>query len=101
MRLRRAAQATILQRCSGSIYGYLNQLQSSRRLEREAGRNLEVMWLTGKLAPDFKTVADFRREHGGGGRQPLSSGECTRPQLHAATIRRRLEQADASIVRYL
>ncbi|MGY4399017.1 transposase [Sphingomonas sp. UYAg733] len=48
------------------IYGYLNQVQSSRRLEREAGRNVEVMWLTGKLAPDFKTIADFRRDHGAG-----------------------------------
>lgn len=46
------------------IYGYLNQVQSSRRLEREAGRNVELMWLTGKLAPDFKTIADFRRDHG-------------------------------------
>jgi transposase len=46
------------------IYGYLNQLTSSRRLEREAGRNVEVMWLTGRLAPDFKTIADFRRDHG-------------------------------------
>jgi transposase len=40
------------------IYGYLNRVQSSRRLEREAGRNLEVMWLTGRLAPDHKTIAD-------------------------------------------
>jgi transposase len=47
------------------VYGYLNQLTSSRRLEREAGRNVEVMWLTGRLAPDFKTIADFRRDHGG------------------------------------
>jgi transposase len=39
------------------LYGYLNQVQSSRRLEREAGRNVECMWLTGKLAPDFKTIA--------------------------------------------
>src|SRR6476619_7622277 len=46
------------------VYGYLNQVQSSRRLEREAGRNVEVMWLTGKLAPDFKTIADFRRDNG-------------------------------------
>src|SRR3984885_11850318 len=45
------------------IYGYLNQVQSSRRLEREAGRNVELMWLTGKLAPDFKTIADFRHDH--------------------------------------
>ncbi len=42
------------------VYGYLNQVQSSRRLEREAGRNVELMWLTGKLAPDIKTIADFR-----------------------------------------
>ncbi len=42
------------------IYGYLNRTQSSRRLEREAGRNVEVMWLTGRLAPDHKTIADFR-----------------------------------------
>jgi transposase len=46
------------------IYGYLNRVQSSRRLEREAGRNLEVMWLTGRLAPDHKTIADFRRDNG-------------------------------------
>ena len=45
-------------------YGYLNRIQSSRRLEREAGRNLELMWLTGRLAPDFKTIADFRRDNG-------------------------------------
>ncbi len=42
------------------IYGYLNRVQSSRRLEREAGRNVEVMWLTNRLAPDHKTIADFR-----------------------------------------
>ena len=46
------------------IYGYLNQIPSSRRLEREAGRNVEVMWLTGQLVPDHKTIADFRRENG-------------------------------------
>src|SRR5262249_39490257 len=46
------------------IYGYLNRVQSSRRLEREAGRNLEVMWLTGRLAPDHKTIADFRKGNG-------------------------------------
>src|SRR5664280_997733 len=44
------------------IYGYLNRVQSSRRLEREAGRNVEVMWLTGRLAPDHKTIADFRKD---------------------------------------
>src|SRR6195952_3219877 len=48
------------------IYGYLNRIQSSRRLEREAQRNLELMWLTGRLAPDFKTIADFRRDSGTG-----------------------------------
>ena len=52
------------------IYGYLNRIQSSRRLEREAGRNIELMWLTGRLAPDFKTIADFRKDNG--------------PSIHAA-----------------
>src|SRR6202140_3407622 len=46
------------------IYGYLNRVQSSRRLEREAGRNVEVMWLTGRLMPDHKTIADFRKDNG-------------------------------------
>jgi transposase len=46
------------------IYGYVNRLQSSRRLEREAQRNLELIWLTGKLMPDFKTIADFRKDNG-------------------------------------
>jgi transposase len=45
------------------IYGYLNRVQSSRRLEREAQRNVELMWLTGRLAPDFKTIADFRKDN--------------------------------------
>ena len=48
------------------IYGYLNRIQSSRRLEREAQRNVELMWLTGRLAPDFKTIADFRCDNGPG-----------------------------------
>jgi transposase len=51
------------------IYGYLNRVQSSRRLEREALRNVEVMWLTGRLAPDHKTIADFRKDNGGAIRQ--------------------------------
>src|ERR1700687_2774368 len=55
------------------IYGYLNRVQSSRRLEREAGRNLEVMWLTGRLAPDHKTIADFRKDNG-----PAIKKVCTR-----------------------
>jgi len=46
------------------IYGYLNRIQSSRRLERESQRNVELIWLTGRLAPDFKTIADFRRDNG-------------------------------------
>ena len=46
------------------LYGYLNRVQSSRRLERETQRNIEVMWLTGRLMPDFKTIADFRRDNG-------------------------------------
>ena len=46
------------------LYGYLNQVQSSRRLERECARNLELIWLTGQLKPDFKTIADFRRDNG-------------------------------------
>jgi transposase len=48
------------------IYGYLNRIQSSRRLERECQRNVELMWLTGRLTPDFKTIADFRRDNGAG-----------------------------------
>ena len=46
------------------LYGYLNRVQSSRRLERETQRNIELMWLTGRLMPDFKTIADFRRDNG-------------------------------------
>src|SRR5208283_3519390 len=46
------------------VYGYVNQIQSSRRLERETARNVEMMWLTGRLTPDFKTIADFRKDNG-------------------------------------
>src|SRR4051794_35519111 len=46
------------------LYGYLNRIQSSRRLERESQRNIELMWLTGRLMPDFKTIADFRKDNG-------------------------------------
>jgi transposase len=46
------------------LYGYLNRVQSSRRLERETQRNIELMWLTSRLMPDFKTIADFRRDNG-------------------------------------
>ena len=48
------------------VYGYLNRIQSSRRLEHECQRNVELMWLTGRLAPDFKTIADFRHDNGAG-----------------------------------
>ena len=46
------------------LYGYLNRVQSSRRLERETQRNVELMWLTGRLMPDFKTIANFRKDNG-------------------------------------
>lgn len=46
------------------IYGYLNRIQSSRRLEKESQRNVELMWLTGRLMPDFKTIANFRKDNG-------------------------------------
>ena len=71
------------------IYGYLNRVQSSRRLEREAGRNIEVMWLTGRLVPDHKTIADFRKDNG-----PAIRKVCAR----FVTLCRRLELfADASV----
>src|ERR1700732_3768336 len=53
------------------VYGYINQIASSRRLERETHRNVELMWLTGRLTPDFKTIADFRKEKG-----PAVRGPC-------------------------
>jgi transposase len=62
------------------LYGYLNRVQSSRRLEREARRNLEVMWLTGRLTPDFKTIADFRRDNG------LAIRGCAASLLHCAVV---------------
>jgi transposase len=55
------------------IYGYLNRIQSSRRLERETQRNVELMWLTGRLTPDFKTIANFRKDNG-----PAIRGACRR-----------------------
>jgi transposase len=108
------------------VYGYLNRVQSSRRLEREAGRNLELIWLTGRLASDFKTIADFRRANGpaitAACRQFVAL--CRRLDLFAQTIvaidgskfkavnnrdknftvakvAKRMEQVDASITRYL
>jgi len=56
------------------IYGYLNRVQSSRRLEREAGHNVEVMWLLGRLVPDHKTIADFRKDNGYAIRQVCALG---------------------------
>src|SRR5262245_34303161 len=64
------------------LYGYLNQVQSSRRLERECGRNLELIWLTGHLAPDFKTIADFRRDNGPAIRKVCSRFVALRRDLH-------------------
>jgi len=108
------------------LYGYLNQVQSSRRLEREAGRNVECLWLTGKLAPDFKTIADFRRNNGeairavcrqfvllcreigliAGGTVAVDGSRFkavnTRDKNYTpGAIRLRMEQVDASIARYL
>ncbi len=108
------------------LCGYMNQVQSSRRLEREAGRSVEVMWLTGKLAPDFKTIADFRRDNGEAVRATckqfvvlcrqvglIACGTVavdgsrfmavnTRDKNYApGAIRLRLAQVEASIERYL
>lgn len=108
------------------IYGYLNRIQSSRRLERETQRNLELMWLTGRLAPDFKTIADFRKDNGEAIRGVCREFVvlCRQLDLFAqalvaidgskfkavnnrdrnftvAKMKRRLEQIDESIARYL
>jgi transposase len=108
------------------IYGYLNRVQSSRRLEREALRNVEVMWLTGRLAPDHKTIADFRKDNGGAIRQVCAKFimVCRRLDLFAdvsvaidgskfkavnnrdknftrAKMERRLAQIEESVARYL
>jgi transposase len=71
------------------VYGYLNQVQSSRGLERECHRNLELIWLTGRLAPDFKTIADFRRDNG-----PAIRKVCTQ----FVALCRNINLLDASIV---
>src|ERR1700735_531928 len=108
------------------IYGYLNCVQSSRRLEREAGRNVEVMWLTGRLMPDHKTIADFRKNNGGAIRKVCAwfIVLCRRLDLFAeasvaidgskfkavnnrdknftrAKMERRLAQIEESVARYL
>jgi transposase len=108
------------------VYGYLNRVQSSRRLEREALRNVEVMWLTGRLAPDHKTIADFRKDNGGAIRNVCARFIllCRRLDLFAGTsvvidgskfkavnnrdknftrakMERRLAQIEESVARYL
>ena len=108
------------------LYGYLNRIQSSRRLEREAQRNVELMWLTGRLAPDFKTIANFRRSNGEAIRAACAQFVmlCRRLDLFtravvaidgskfkavnnrdknftAAKVKKRIEQVQASIDRYL
>jgi transposase len=108
------------------IYGYLNRIQSSRRLEREAQRNLELMWLTGRLMPDFKTIANFRKDNGEAIRAVCREfvALCRRLDLFSQAIvaidgskfkavnnrdrnftvnkmKRRLEQIEESVARYL
>jgi transposase len=108
------------------IYGYLNRIPSSRRLERECQRNIELIWLTGQLAPDFKTIADFRKDNGKSIREVCREfvALCRKLDLLSTTsvaidgskfkavnardknfteakMRRRLERIDESIARYL
>jgi transposase len=108
------------------IYGYLNRIQSSRRLERETQRNLELMWLAGRLMPDFKTIADFRRDNGPAIRAACAQFVVLCRQLNlftravvaidgskfkavnnrdknftVAKVAKRIEQVEASIARYL
>jgi len=108
------------------IYAYLNRVPSSRRLERECQRNIEVIWLTGQLAPDFKTIADFRKDNGKAIREVCRAfvALCRKLNLLSeasvaidgskfkavnardknfteAKMKRRLERIDKSIARYL
>ena len=108
------------------LYGYLNRIQSSRRLERETQRNIELMWLTGRLMPDFKTIADFRRDNGPAIRAACAQFIvlCRQFELFAravvaidgskfkavnnrdrnftvAKVAKRIEQVEASMARYL
>jgi transposase len=108
------------------VYGYLNQIASSRRLEREAQRNVELMWLSGRLAPDFKTIADFRKDNGPAIRATCRQfiAVCRRLSLFAhavaaidgskfkavnardknftrAKLKLRMDQVEASIERYM
>jgi transposase len=108
------------------IYGYLNRIQSSRRLERESQRNVELMWLTGRLMPDFKSIANFRKDNGKAIRNVcrLFVVLCQQPGLFSealvaidgskfkavnnrdrnftsAKLQRRMEEIESSINRYL
>ena len=108
------------------VYGYLNRLQSSRRLERESHRNVELIWLTGRLMPDFKTIADFRKDNRKAIRRVCAEfvGVCRELELFSATlvaidgskfkevnsrdknftrksVERRLKKTQANIDRYL
>src|SRR5471032_239447 len=108
------------------VYGYINQIASSRRLERESQRNVEMMWLTGRLSPDFKTIADFRKDNGPAIRATCRQFVelCRRLELftHAvaaidgskfkavntrdknftrAKLKKRMEQVEASIEHYM
>jgi transposase len=108
------------------LYGYLNRVQSSRRLERETRRNIELMWLTGRLMPDFKTIADFRRDNGAAIRSACAQFVVLCRQFNlftravvaldgsrfkavnnrdknftVAKVAKRIEQVEASIARYL
>src|SRR5258708_17913219 len=65
------------------VYGYLNRVQSSRRLERECQRNIELVWLTGRLMPDFKTIADFRKDNSEALRESRLLQYAMRDRLHA------------------
>jgi len=70
------------------IYGYLNRIQSSRRLERESYRNVELIWLTGRLMPSFKTIADFRKDNRKAIRRVCTEfvGVCRALDLYSATL---------------
>ena len=108
------------------IYGYLNRISSSRRLERETQRNFELIWLTGKLSPDFKTIADFRKDNGRAIRKVCARFVALCRQLHLfadasvaidgskfkavnardrnftrAKMKRRMAQIEKSVGRYL
>jgi len=108
------------------LYGYLNRVQSSRRLERETQRNIELIWLTGRLMPDFKTIADFRRDNGAAIRSACAQFVVLCRQFNlftravvaldgsrfkgvnnrdknftVAKVAKRIEQVEASIARYL